>query len=121
MSKNRPVKKVVQLILEKGSNCAYCLRHLEWEEVSLDHIVPKIRGGKDNIENLAISCKSCNSSKGTKTLEEFNIHKSLREILPAGDVAYSETGLMIRTRTKDLKENMAILHRVASRLGVLDL
>lgn len=39
--------------------------------LSLDHKLPFSMGGKDTEENLHTLCRSCNSSKGTKTWEEF--------------------------------------------------
>jgi 5-methylcytosine-specific restriction endonuclease McrA len=32
----------------------------------IDHIIPVSRGGKNNLENLVLSCQSCNSKKGAK-------------------------------------------------------
>lgn len=37
------------------------------EDLSLDHIHPWSKGGKDTIENLRVLCKPCNSSKGART------------------------------------------------------
>ena len=34
---------------------------------TVDHVVPKARGGTDHIENLQLLCGACNSVKGTKT------------------------------------------------------
>ena len=39
--------------------------------MSIDHVVPLSRGGKHEIENLLPACRSCNSSKGAKLLEEW--------------------------------------------------
>lgn len=52
-------------------SCAYCGKSLINETESIDHIVPRSQGGKHNIENLVISCMSCNDKKFTKSLEDF--------------------------------------------------
>ena len=39
--------------------------------LTLDHIVPKAKGGMDHIDNLWLLCGACNSSKGTKSQAEF--------------------------------------------------
>lgn len=36
-----------------------------------DHKIPRSRGGTDALDNLALACLSCNSSKGARTDEEF--------------------------------------------------
>jgi 5-methylcytosine-specific restriction protein A len=43
--------------------CHYCGRHFPPSELSMDHIVPLIRGGKTTKGNLAPVCKDCNSKK----------------------------------------------------------
>jgi hypothetical protein len=48
--------------------CVYCGRR---EQLTLDHVHPKSRGGDDAFNNLALACRSCNSSKGARTLEEW--------------------------------------------------
>lgn len=54
-----------------GWACSYCSRPLTRKTATEDHIVPLIKGGGNDIANIAPSCRSCNSSKGSKTLEEF--------------------------------------------------
>lgn len=51
--------------MENGARCVYCG---STEDLSVDHLFPRIKGGGDNVENLGCSCKSCNSSKGKKDL-----------------------------------------------------
>ena len=47
-----------------GGHCAYCGKKITMGELSVDHITPTSHGGKDNIENLRSSCRSCNNMKG---------------------------------------------------------
>lgn len=46
----------------KGS-CHYCHRRLPFSELTMDHIVPLIRGGKSVKGNIVPACKDCNSRK----------------------------------------------------------
>jgi 5-methylcytosine-specific restriction endonuclease McrA len=46
-----------------------CLRCGSDKKISLDHIVPVFNGGANEIENLQPLCKSCNSKKGTNTID----------------------------------------------------
>lgn len=62
------------LFEEQEGLCYYCGRLLyESFETSfhIEHMVPISRGGSNNIENIALSCASCNLHKHTKTHEEF--------------------------------------------------
>lgn len=43
--------------------CYYCGRETPHRELTMDHIVPIIRGGKSAKNNLVPSCKDCNSKK----------------------------------------------------------
>lgn len=49
--------------------CRYCgaQQHTEY---SVDHVIPKSQGGLSHIDNLVLSCKSCNSKKGKRTPKE---------------------------------------------------
>jgi 5-methylcytosine-specific restriction endonuclease McrA len=48
--------------------CFYCGTT---EGITIDHLIPISRGGRHSIGNLVASCKSCNSSKGNRTVSEF--------------------------------------------------
>lgn len=43
-----------------------------------DHIVPQSQGGTDDIDNLLPACWICNSSKGTRSLEEYRLYVSMQ-------------------------------------------
>jgi 5-methylcytosine-specific restriction endonuclease McrA len=69
-----PYKGVVmsrQNIFKRDNNtCAYCSSK---NELTLDHVMPKSRGGKTHWENLVTACKKCNARKGHHTPEEANM------------------------------------------------
>jgi 5-methylcytosine-specific restriction endonuclease McrA len=52
--------------------CQYCGSK---SKLTIDHRLPLARGGSHDISNLCVACRTCNSSKGTKTPEEFAIYK----------------------------------------------
>ncbi len=58
------------IFLRDNYSCAYCEKQLEQGELSVDHVLPKSRGGKETWENLVTSCKTCNCLKGDRTPEE---------------------------------------------------
>ena len=63
--------------LQTGQICNYCGAK---EDLALDHIFSRKKGGKDVAENLIFACKSCNSSKGKKDLMKWMIDRG--EFLP---------------------------------------
>lgn len=52
----------------RESPCAYCGAT---DNIHIDHVIPLARGGTHTPENLAPACGSCNSSKGTKPVDEW--------------------------------------------------
>lgn len=50
--------------------CAYCIKQLESNELSVDHIIPKSRGGLNTWANLVTACKTCNERKADRTPAE---------------------------------------------------
>lgn len=46
--------------------CEDCKKPLSWEDFTLDHIDPHSKGGRSRLENAALMCQSCNSSKGNR-------------------------------------------------------
>jgi 5-methylcytosine-specific restriction endonuclease McrA len=54
-------------ILERDNyTCAYCGRKAN----SVDHIIPRSKGGNEDENNLVACCKSCNLKKGDRIIEQ---------------------------------------------------
>lgn len=56
------------IIRRDGYTCQYCGK--KSTELTIDHIIPKSRGGSDSWENLVGACKACNNKKSNHTPEE---------------------------------------------------
>lgn len=65
-----------EVFLRDQFTCQYC--GARTKELTLDHLVPKHRGGRHQWENLVSACQSCNHRKGGKTIEEakMSLHHS---------------------------------------------
>jgi len=56
-----------------GYICQYCGGKFKNSELSLDHVMPKSRGGKKIWSNIVTSCHRCNNKKRDRTPEEANM------------------------------------------------
>jgi uncharacterized protein (TIGR02646 family) len=58
------------LRIQQNNKCCYCMRELSWEPMGIDieHILPKSKYFDYMFEprNLALSCKHCNTNKGSQ-------------------------------------------------------
>lgn len=44
--------------------CQYCFRTLQYDDLTMDHVIPVRYGGETNWENITTACAKCNSHKG---------------------------------------------------------
>ena len=51
--------------------CIYCGEQFPVEELTLDHVEPRVRGGDRSEGNLVTACKGCNTRKGHRRLSLF--------------------------------------------------
>ncbi len=54
---------------EQGGYCNGCSGHFQPPQLTIDHIIPKSKGGSDHIQNLQLLCLHCNAVKGNRTME----------------------------------------------------
>ena len=46
--------------------CVYCGGTYELQQLTIDHVRPKCRGGRDETANVVPSCRRCNQEKGSQ-------------------------------------------------------
>ena len=79
-----PFKHIIlsrkNILKRDGYRCAYCGRGDL--TLTLDHIIPRSKGGQDTWENLVAACLPCNNKKGNKTLDEAQLSLRVRPYAP---------------------------------------
>lgn len=66
------------ILLRDRNTCQYCAEVLPSTELTLDHVIPRSRGGASTWENLVACCHQCNRRKGNQLAAEAGM-KLLRE------------------------------------------
>ncbi|WP_457677608.1 HNH endonuclease [Thermovibrio sp.] len=67
-SSSAPTRRAV--FIRDNFTCGYCGKIVKDGEATIDHIIPKSKGGKWSWENLITCCSECNQKKGGRTPEE---------------------------------------------------
>ena len=60
--------------------CAYCAQRFPFEQLEMEHILPKSKGGAESWMNLVTACKACNQRKSNRTP---HIHAETRSTMSA--------------------------------------
>lgn len=67
-SSSEAKRKWKQSIKNYWGECAYCgSKH----NLTLDHITPRSKGGRDRLTNVICACRECNTAKGHKMWSEW--------------------------------------------------
>ena len=86
------------VLIRDGYQCAYCGN--ADGKLTIDHIIPRSRGGRSDFENCVTCCRTCNVKKGCRTPNEARMYLRKRPVQPT-------IAEFLRVRLK--------------RLGILDL
>ncbi len=77
-------------ILQRDDHCCqYC--GSVGNKLSIDHVLPRSRGGKDSWENVTTACLPCNILKGNKTPEEANMLLRIKPHKPLSNLSFETT------------------------------
>ena len=69
---------------DTGFRCFYCDRRMDLKfeneySWTIEHFIPRAKGGKDEAKNIEFVCRACNFLKGEMNPEQYiNIHKRLK-------------------------------------------
>lgn len=55
------------LLIRDNFTCQYCSKTLGSHDLTIDHVIPRVKGGKTKWENVVCACYICNSIKGHKS------------------------------------------------------
>lgn len=79
-----PYKGVVMsrsnIFKRDGGKCQYCGTK---KDLTLDHVIPRSKGGKSTWTNLVTACKKCNSRKGDSSLDVLGMKLSKHPVKPS--------------------------------------
>lgn len=84
------------ILLRDGGRCMYCGQ--KSDELTLDHVIPRSRGGRNTWENLAACCKKDNHRKGDRTPDEAGmslIHRPLPQTIHTPRFVLRSMGLEV--------------------------
>lgn len=56
---------------ERFAKCKYCQIVFKLVDLTIDHVVPKSRGGKSEMRNYVLACEPCNKNKANFLLDEW--------------------------------------------------
>lgn len=90
-----------------GNRCAYCGGRLEYKDLTLDHVVPKSKGGDKMEENLFPACRRCNELKASMPMGDF------REVLGV-ELFWFE---LKARRERDIIEKWKVISNIPSKLN----
>jgi 5-methylcytosine-specific restriction endonuclease McrA len=87
---NKPTRSAIYA--RDGHKCQYCGAT---RKLTIDHVIPRSKGGSDDWDNLVVACSSCNIKKGDKYLEHTGMKLIRKPMQPRThlDLAISQTNL----------------------------
>lgn len=70
-------------IFERDDNtCQYCGRKFDRHELTLDHVIPRSRGGASTWTNIVLACLKCNMRKGDRAPQETRMRQQRKPVKP---------------------------------------
>jgi 5-methylcytosine-specific restriction endonuclease McrA len=74
------------IIWRDQGRCQYCAKHFATANLTIDHVVPRSKGGKNEWLNLVTACKKCNQKKGSRTPFQASMPLIRYPTIPKSDI-----------------------------------
>jgi 5-methylcytosine-specific restriction endonuclease McrA len=71
------------VLVRDGHACVYCGRPGTGRELTIDHVMPRSRGGRTTWENVVAACGRCNRDKGDRTPDEAGMRMGVPPRAPS--------------------------------------
>jgi site-specific DNA-methyltransferase (adenine-specific) len=79
-----------RLYKEQNGLCNGCGTAFNIQNLEIDHIIPKAKGGGDYYENYQLLCGSCNKIKGGRPMEYLRLKIKTREDAMKNKIIFGE-------------------------------
>ena len=80
--KKQPKFNRINIFRRDGGYCQYCGNSFPKQELTIDHVIPKSRGGTSIWENVVCCCGKCNRKKGGRTPEQARMKLLNKPVKP---------------------------------------
>ena len=87
------------LMQRDNFSCQYC--DYKGNNLSIDHVIPRSRGGEDKWENVTTACITCNIKKGNRTPKEANMPLKRKPYKPLNNMNFETTKQIHSGRHKE--------------------
>jgi len=84
--------KQPEIWIKTEGRCYLCgcdLSVLPWVDQTIEHVLARCKGGKNYNDNLWPACRSCNSGKNHRTIEEYRFSKMMKKFHSVNGVRFS--------------------------------
>jgi 5-methylcytosine-specific restriction endonuclease McrA len=88
------------LVRRDRSTCQYCGNKPGTAELSIDHVMPRSRGGETSWENCVLACVYCNRRKGSKLVHDAGMRLLRKPVAPQWSPIFEVAGAQTRDAWK---------------------
>lgn len=93
----RPWMRQVKLVIARdGATCRLALTGCTGIATTADHILPRSKGGSNELPNLRASCGHCNKSRKDRDLDSLRPQAGVANLTPAGGHIYGRRATLRR-------------------------